>query len=85
MRAHVRILLNLLNELLEKLRCDVFAEHLTVFSQRVSYIQYLSSTNASFFLSYDSKLAFNSRFVHTNIKMTPLENVTFYGRQCIML
>ena len=33
------------------------------------------SANARFYLSYDTKIAFNSRFAYQNVKISPLENV----------
>ena len=62
MSAHV--LLNLLNEFWEKDEMRGFAEHLINFPQR-------------FYLSYDTKITFNSRFSHHHVNILPLENKTF--------
>ena len=63
MTAHV--LLNLLNELGEKDKIRGFAEHLIGFPP-TSLINSIihGSTNASFYLSYDTKIAFYEQILH---------------------
>ena len=67
------VLLNLLNELEEKIRCEAVPSILSIFSKlnEVNKIHLYKSTNARFYLSYDTKIAFNSRFSHRNLKMSP--------------
>ena len=58
MSAHV--LLNLLNELGEKIRCEALPSILSVFPNEFNKCNNTAyrSTNARFCLSYDSKIAF---------------------------
>ena len=51
MRAHV--LLNLLNELGKKIRCEALPSILSVFPN-----EFNKSTNARFYLSYDTRITF---------------------------
>ena len=75
MSAH--ILLNLLKYLGEKIRCEAMPSILSFFHK-----EFNTFNNSRFYLSYD---AFNSQMSHQNVKISPLENATFYGRQHITL
>ena len=69
MSAHA--LLNLLNELGKTTRCEVLPSILSVFPNGSNKFN-----NASFYLSYDTKIDFYSLFAK-NVKISPLDNAMF--------
>ena len=73
--AHV--LLNLLNELREKDNMLDLTRFFTT-SYINSMILYYWSRNARFYLSYATKIAFDTRFSHQHFKISPLENAMFF-------
>ena len=60
MSAHV--LLNLLNELRKKIICEALPSILSIFFNEFNKFNNTGSTNAKFYLSYDTKIAFISKF-----------------------
>ena len=80
----VHVLLNLLNELGEKIRCEALSSILSIFPNEFNK---LNNTGARMQDSiYHMTLkSYLTQFSHQKDRILPLEHATFYGRQHIKL
>ena len=70
-------LLNLLNELEEKIRCEALPSILLISPNKFNKFNNTGAQMQDSILSYNVKITYNSQFSHENVNLSPLENVTF--------
>ena len=70
-------LLNLLNELEEKIRCEALSSILLISPNKFNNFNNTGAQLQDSILSYNVKITYYSQFSHENVNLSPLENVIF--------